>query len=663
MFARYAFKEWVSTLLTTAMLVAACCISGVWYLSILPIGVCLFILYFYRDPERKPPPQRNVAVSPADGKISSIHEIEHYEPFDGPAVCIRIFLNVFNVHVNRAPMHARVTAVTPKAGKYMNAANPQSAEDNASNLIVLTHPVHGHPVAAVRQVAGLLARTIYCAVKPEMMIQRSQRIGMIKLGSTTELYLPKDLLETVEVREGQIVIGGQTVLAKVNNPKREDPSSRTLADIAQAHINANAKLYAEKRAAEKERTTQINIKGRDAVEAEDKAEPTTHVTPDTTSETSATEAPAQSVPPETSDDADLNSLVLEPNTETSAEPDTSPETSTAQDTSPEDTDAPEAPVEAEQQSFTSQATVTSPASYPDTQEDAPVVDPLRNQNLFDDLPDVSDFDAIAGEAQAEQATSQDAAEAKDDDNDDDHRAILDAYDDAQEEADACEDSNKDFAEHAVDMMDSGDPSGALDSTPCAERMDAEMAIAGTDLKLMPPDMGEETDDLAAGLAALRPESEIDPDELAAAPTIDEDPNAPIPTPELDDDLAEELSALRPEATATPEVSAEVEAAETAEPDAPEAPVAETPTHTPRLEADAKVEFTPVQGAPEEERLADADISLDDMPSMEDDDDDDFAGFATSRPDIDIDDDEWGVADDDGDADNSEEDRDTQTRLF
>lgn len=215
MLSKYAKQECVAIAGVGLMLTIAVLVIGLWWLAILTVPATLALLAFFRDPERRTPSQRGVMVAPADGRISSIHEVEHFEPLDGPATCIRIFLSVFDVHMNYSPYHTAVESVTHKPGEHLNALNPQSAEDNESNLIVLVHPNRKYKMAAVRQVAGLLARTIVCVVQPEQVIQRGQRIGIIKLGSTTELYIAADLNPRVQVREGQKVKGGMTVLAGI----------------------------------------------------------------------------------------------------------------------------------------------------------------------------------------------------------------------------------------------------------------------------------------------------------------------------------------------------------------------------------------------------------------------------------------------------------------
>jgi len=197
------------------LLVIGAAVLAWWITAIVLAVVTAGALAFFRDPNRLIPTLRGQVVAPADGRISSIHEIEHFEPFDGPAVCIRIFLSIFDVHLNRAPMHGRVVSITHKPGKYMNALKAESAEHNESTTLVFNNPTHEVPVCAVRQIAGAIARRIVTAVDEGEILQRGQRFGMIKFGSTTELYLPHPDRVEVKVQKGQYVYGGVSILAEV----------------------------------------------------------------------------------------------------------------------------------------------------------------------------------------------------------------------------------------------------------------------------------------------------------------------------------------------------------------------------------------------------------------------------------------------------------------
>jgi phosphatidylserine decarboxylase len=200
-----------------AVAVLACLFLHFWIPAVVAGLVALCLLAFFRDPERTVPALRGQVVAPADGRISSIHTLDHYEPLGGPAVCIRIFLSVLAVHINRSPMHGRVTAITHKPGLYMNALRPESAEHNESVTIVLEHPTHRVPIGVVRQVAGAIARRIVCATAVGQILQRGERFGLIKFGSTTEVYLPHPAHVQIAVRQGQGVCGGSTVIANVTS--------------------------------------------------------------------------------------------------------------------------------------------------------------------------------------------------------------------------------------------------------------------------------------------------------------------------------------------------------------------------------------------------------------------------------------------------------------
>lgn len=213
----YGKREWITVLVIGVIVTAAIPIAwpAGWWLSILTGLFTLALLAFFRDPTRIVPSQRDIMVSPADGTISSVHEVEHYEPFGEGAACVRIFLSLFNVHINRSSCHGRVKSITHKPGKYMNALKPESAEVNESNTLVFVHPVRGHEICAVRQVSGAIARTIVCGAEEGQILQRGERFGLIKFGSTTELYVPLSAKPNVLVQRGQKVKGGETVLMEI----------------------------------------------------------------------------------------------------------------------------------------------------------------------------------------------------------------------------------------------------------------------------------------------------------------------------------------------------------------------------------------------------------------------------------------------------------------
>ena len=189
-----------------------------WPLALLVVPVILWLFAFFRDPERPITDDCRAMVSPADGLVSDVTELDSCDLVGGgPAVRIGIFLNVFNVHVNRSPCDGIVSQVVYKKGKFINAlSHAQASSDNESNTIVLLEPGTQDVVCAVKQIVGLIARRIVCTSQPGDTVRRGDRIGMIKFGSRTELYIPKRLGPQVLIKSGTKVRGGVDVLATVD---------------------------------------------------------------------------------------------------------------------------------------------------------------------------------------------------------------------------------------------------------------------------------------------------------------------------------------------------------------------------------------------------------------------------------------------------------------
>lgn len=164
-----------------------------------------FFLWFFRDPERIIPDTPGAVVSPADGKITDISAVR----VDGrPRTRISIFLSVFDVHVNRSPIAGTIRNVRYQRGKYLNAMNELSADQNEQNIVTLEG--EGQTVI-FKQIAGLLARRIVFTKKMGDVVQRGERVGMIKFGSRTDVVM--DPAARIDVKKGDRVKGGSTVLA------------------------------------------------------------------------------------------------------------------------------------------------------------------------------------------------------------------------------------------------------------------------------------------------------------------------------------------------------------------------------------------------------------------------------------------------------------------
>lgn len=194
-------------------------------LTAIPVLLATFFLWFFRDPERAIPEAPGLIVSPADGKVTLIETVETVA---GPQRRISIFLNVFNVHVNRAPIAGNVQRIDYQKGKYLNAMNPESAIANERNYVEVAGELC---TVAFTQIAGLLARRIVFQKKIGDWVHRGERVGLIKFGSRVDVVFP--LSCEVQVRVGQNVKGGASVLAMMPASDIEDELLATVsADAA-----------------------------------------------------------------------------------------------------------------------------------------------------------------------------------------------------------------------------------------------------------------------------------------------------------------------------------------------------------------------------------------------------------------------------------------------
>ena len=182
-----------------------------WKLALL-LGIC--VGSFFRNPERYPPFREGTIVSPADGRILSVTQVDGPE-LSGIAECtkVSIFMSVFNVHVNRAPVAGRVLEIHYKPGKFFSANLDKASEENERNLVVMEDE-SGRRIAFV-QIAGLIARRIVCFVEPEDTLEKGERFGLIRFGSRVDLYLPTST--EIDISVGQHVKGGETIIGYLPN--------------------------------------------------------------------------------------------------------------------------------------------------------------------------------------------------------------------------------------------------------------------------------------------------------------------------------------------------------------------------------------------------------------------------------------------------------------
>ena len=185
-------------------------------LACIPLLLAAFFLWFFRDPERTIPSGAGLVVSPADGKVTDVSATQ----LNGvPCTRISIFLNVFDVHVNRSPISGVIKSAVYKKGQFGNAMASASADDNEQNIVTM----EGDGMTVVfKQIAGLLARRIVFNHKPGEKLARGQRVGMIKFGSRTDVIFPQPA--EISVKIGDRVKGGSSVLARVTAP-RQTPAS------------------------------------------------------------------------------------------------------------------------------------------------------------------------------------------------------------------------------------------------------------------------------------------------------------------------------------------------------------------------------------------------------------------------------------------------------
>jgi len=173
----------------------------------------LFIVNFFRDPLRVTPID-DMVVSPADGIITFIGEqnAPKETKIKSKFIKISIFLNIFNVHINRIPTYGKVKKIIYVSGKFINATLDKSSEDNERNIILIEKD--NSDLIIVTQIAGLIARRIVCNIKNNEILLQGDKLGIIKFGSRVDLYLPLNYKPIVAV--GQIVIGGETIISNPN---------------------------------------------------------------------------------------------------------------------------------------------------------------------------------------------------------------------------------------------------------------------------------------------------------------------------------------------------------------------------------------------------------------------------------------------------------------
>ncbi|MDH3472530.1 MAG: phosphatidylserine decarboxylase [Rhodospirillales bacterium] len=198
-------------------LVIAVALGVLWqplfWLGLVATGWCV---YFFRDPPRMTPIRQGLVVAPADGRVQWVGLAKPPEELalgTEPLMRISIFLNVFDVHINRIPIGGKVTRLEYTPGKFLNASLDKASEDNERQSVTI-ELADGRKLGVV-QIAGLVARRIVCDLAPEQSVRSGQRFGLIRFGSRTDLFLPDGVAPLVAV--GQRAVGGETVLADLES--------------------------------------------------------------------------------------------------------------------------------------------------------------------------------------------------------------------------------------------------------------------------------------------------------------------------------------------------------------------------------------------------------------------------------------------------------------
>lgn len=180
-----------------------------WIATVILFVLAVWVVYFFRDPERTGQRGAQYVVSPADGKVVQIIEVDEPAFVHGRALRISIFMNVFNVHVNRYPVSGKVAYVHYNEGKFLNAASDKASLENEQMSVGIES---GHGRVLVRQIAGLIARRIVNYAKVGVEVEQGARMGIIRFGSRVDVFLPTS--SKARVRVGDFPVAGVTVLAE-----------------------------------------------------------------------------------------------------------------------------------------------------------------------------------------------------------------------------------------------------------------------------------------------------------------------------------------------------------------------------------------------------------------------------------------------------------------
>ncbi|MGB4704609.1 MAG: phosphatidylserine decarboxylase [Candidatus Saccharicenans sp.] len=205
-------KEGIIFYLPSLALFVLTLLPGWWLASLFFLLLSLAFLFFFRDPERQPPPGEHLVLSPADGKVIKIEDYSSHPDMPGNGKVVSIFLSLLDVHFTRSPVTAEVKKVDYHPGKFFPAYRDEASSENESNSILL-HSTRG-PLF-MKQMVGVAARRIKCYVQPGDRVTAGQKIGLMYFGSRVDLYLPPDV--ELKIAPNEKVKGGLTIIGAWKN--------------------------------------------------------------------------------------------------------------------------------------------------------------------------------------------------------------------------------------------------------------------------------------------------------------------------------------------------------------------------------------------------------------------------------------------------------------
>ena len=207
----YIISEGFPFIIPLGLVTVIVFVAGFTWIAVLLLFLTLFVIWFFRNPERTMPENPLQLISPADGKVIGIDEVASEEHPDRTLMKISIFMNIFDVHVNRIPLSGEVLSIRYKPGKFLSADLDKASALNERNT-VLIRTEDGREIRVV-QIAGLIARRIVCWLKEGMEVTKGERFGLIRFGSRVELFLPRGTM--LRVKKGDKVRAGETPIGEL----------------------------------------------------------------------------------------------------------------------------------------------------------------------------------------------------------------------------------------------------------------------------------------------------------------------------------------------------------------------------------------------------------------------------------------------------------------